>query len=1088
MGLAADWGERFPSCPAGLTCSISQLGRSTVTLLTVPVLERRLTELPSTRPGGGRQKPSARPETTGRIAQAQEPAPPRPPLQPWQRNATFARGRRDGRPERRKQKRKRRSSFPLGFGPNGGIRGGGGGGGAMLTSRSFLKRTRGGAVLKVVREHYLRDDVACGVPACPLCEGEVPQRGLQAAPSCPASPLVPRPHYLLLDTNVVLHQIDVLEDAAIGNVIIPQTVLQEVRKRSAAVYGRIKDAIATPEKHFYAFTNEHHKETYIEQERGENANDRNDRAIRITAKWYQEHFRKSQGEESILVILLTNDRRNKEKAVEEGIVTFTCEEYVKSLIGHPELMDRLACLNDEENEIESSKIIFPEHLPLSKLQQGIKSGLYLQGTFRANRDNYLEATVWIHGNDEEREVIVQGLKHLNRAVHEDIVAVELLSKDAWAAPSSVVLLDDETKNEEEDIEKEEEGQNDPKTSVNAAMLRPTGRVVGIIKRNWRPYCGMLSKSRIKEARRHLFTPADRRIPRIRIETRQASILEGQRIIVAIDGWPKTSRYPNGHFVKNLGAAGDKETETEVLLLEHDVPHQPFSQEVLSFLPQMPWSITDEDMKQREDLRHLCVCSVDPPGCTDIDDALHCRELKNGNLEVGVHIADVSHFIRPGNALDQESAKRGTTVYLCEKRIDMVPDLLSSNLCSLRSNVDRLAFSCIWEMNQNAEILATRFTKSVINSKASLTYAEAQMKIDSATLKDDITMSLHGLNSLAKILKKRRREKGALTLSSPEVRFHIDSETHDPIDLQTKELKETNSMVEEFMLLANISVAQKIYEEFSEHALLRKHPAPPPSNYDVLVKAAKSKGLEIKTDSAKSLADSLDRAESSSFPYLNTLIRILATRCMMQAVYFCSGMDSDFHHYGLASPIYTHFTSPIRRYADIIVHRLLAVAIGVDSTYPELTDKHKLADLCKNLNYRHKMAQYAQRASIAFHTQLFFKNKGEVSEEAYILFVRKNAIVVLIPKYGLEGTVFFEEKAKAKEGLVFNMEIPSLTVEGTTFCTFDKIKVSIVLDSSNVQHQKIRMTLVEPKILGYSRIAAQSSGNKEPEMKKKKLGK
>ncbi|XP_026529266.1 exosome complex exonuclease RRP44 [Notechis scutatus] len=958
----------------------------------------------------------------------------------------------------------------------------------MLTSRAFLKRTRGGAVLKVVREHYLRDDVACGVPGCPLCGGDAPQRGLEAVPGSPASPLVPRPHYLLLDTNVVLHQIDVLEDAALGNAIILQTVLQEVRKRSAAVYGRIKDAIAAPEKHFYSFANEHHKETYIEQERGENANDRNDRAIRVAAKWYQEHLKKSQGEESILVILLTNDRKNKEKAVEEGITTFTCEEYVKSLTGHPELMDRLACLNDEENEIESSKIIFPEHLPLSKLQQGIKSGLYLQGTFRASRDNYLEATVWIHGNDQEREVIIQGLKHLNRAVHEDIVAVELLSKDAWAAPSSVVLLDDETKNEEEDIEKEEEDLNKPKTSVNTAMLRPTGRVVGIIKRNWRPYCGMLSKSHIKEARRHLFTPADRRIPRIRIETRQASILEGRRIIVAIDGWPKTSRYPNGHFVKNLGAAGDKETETEVLLLEHDVPHQPFSQAVLSFLPQMPWSISDEDMKQREDLRQLCVCSVDPPGCTDIDDALHFRELENGNLEVGVHIADVSHFIRPGNALDQESAKRGTTVYLCEKRIDMVPDLLSSNLCSLRSNVDRFAFSCIWEMNQNAEILATRFTKSVINSKASLTYAEAQMKIDSATLKDDITASLRGLNKLAKILKKRRRENGALTLSSPEVRFHIDSETHDPIDLQTKELKETNSMVEEFMLLANISVAQKINQEFSEHALLRKHPAPPPSNYDILVKAAKSKGLEIKTDCAKSLADSLDRAESPSFPYLNTLLRILATRCMMQAVYFCSGMDSDFHHYGLASPIYTHFTSPIRRYADIIVHRLLAVAIGVDTTYPDLTDKHKLAELCKNLNFRHKMAQYAQRASIAFHTQLFFKNKGEVSEEAYILFVRKNAIVVLIPKYGLEGTVFFEEKAKANERLVFNDEIPSLTIEGTTFCTFDKVKVSIVLDSSNIQHQKIRMTLVEPKILGYSSDATQSSANEEPEMKKKKLKK
>ncbi|XP_060089521.1 exosome complex exonuclease RRP44 [Heteronotia binoei] len=961
----------------------------------------------------------------------------------------------------------------------------------MLTSRTFLKRTRAGAVRKIVREHYLRDDIACGVAACRLC-GEREGEGrpcLEASPGRAASSLCPQRHFLLPDTNLLLHQIDILEDPVIRNVIILQTVLQEVRSRSAPVYKRIKDVITNKEKHFFSFTNEHHKDTYIEQEQGENPNDRNDRAIRVAVKWYNEHLQKLQTEEKIQVILLTNDRKNKERAVEEGITAYTCEEYIKSLIGNPELVDRLASLNDEGNEIETGRIIFVEHLPLSKLQQGIKSNLYLQGTFRANRDNYLEATVWVHGDREEREIIIQGLRNLNRAVHEDIVAVELMPKDAWVTPSSMVLHDDENPNED-DVEQEEEKENSLKSSASNRMLRPTGRVVGIIKRNWRPFCGMLSKSQIKEARRHLFTPADRRIPRIRIETRQAATLEGQRIIVAIDGWPRNSRYPNGHFVKNLGAAGDKETETEVLLLEHDVPHQPFSQAVLSFLPQMPWSITEKDMKCREDLRHLCVCSVDPPGCTDIDDALHCRELENGTLEVGVHIADVSHFIRPGNALDQESAKRGTTVYLCEKRIDMVPELLSSNLCSLRSNVDRLAFSCIWEMTPNAEILKTRFTKSVINSKASLTYAEAQMKIDSANMNDDITISLRGLNKLAKILKKRRIDNGALTLSSPEVRFHMDSETHDPIDLQTKELKETNSMVEEFMLLANVSVAQKIYEEFSEHALLRKHPAPPPSNYDILVKAAKSKGLEIRTDSAKALADSLDSAESPSFPYLNTLLRILATRCMMQAVYFCSGMDNDFHHYGLASPIYTHFTSPIRRYADIIVHRLLAVAIGADCTYPDLTDKHKLAELCNNLNYRHKMAQYAQRASVAFHTQLFFKNKGVVNEDAYILFVRKNAIVVLIPKYGLEGTVFFEEKDKPNPALLYNDEIPSLAVEGTAFCTFDKVKVNIMLDASNVQHQKIRMALVEPKISSNNvpSQATQMSSNKEPEKKKKKLGK
>ncbi|NXX91868.1 RRP44 exonuclease, partial [Centropus bengalensis] len=889
----------------------------------------------------------------------------------------------------------------------------------MLTSRTFLKRTRAGAVVKVVREHYLREDIPCGAAPCARC-APPPGIGLQARPSGALSSLCPRPHYLLPDTNLLLHQIDILEDPVIKNVIVLQTVLQEVRNRSAPVYKRIRDVIQNPEKHFYSFTNEHHRETYIEQQKGESSNDRNDRAIRVAVKWYNEHLKKIEDEEEIEVILLTNDRTNKEKALEEGITAYTCEEYVKSLVANPDLVDRLACISDEGKEIESGKIIFSEHIPLSKLQQGIKSGIYLQGTFRASRDNYLEATVWVHGDAEEnKEIIIQGLKHLNRAVHEDIVAVELLPKDEWVAPSSVVLQDD-GQNEDE-IENEEEKENALKTSLDKDMLRPTGKVVGIIKRNWRPFCGMLSKSQIKEARRHLFTPADRRIPRIRIETRQADTLEGQRIIVAIDGWPRNSRYPNGHFVKNLGSAGDKETETEVLLLEHDVPHQPFSQSVLSFLPKMPWNITEEDIKHREDLRHLCVCSVDPPGCTDIDDALHCRELENGNIEVGVHIADVSHFIRPGNALDEESARRGTTVYLCEKRIDMVPELLSSNLCSLRSNVDRLAFSCIWEMNHEAEIVKTRFTKSIINSKASLTYAEAQMRIDSATMNDDITTSLRGLNKLAKILKKKRIDNGALTLSSPEVRFHMDSETHDPIDLQTKELKETNSMVEEFMLLANVSVAQKIYDEFPEFALLRKHPAPPPSNYDILVKAANSKAsiyhanlnLEIKTDSAKALAESLDKAESPALPYLNTLLRILATRCMMQAVYFCSGMDTDFRHYGLASPIYTHFTSPIRRYF--------------------------------------------------YFTELFFKSKGVVNEDAYILFVRKNAIVVLIPKYGLEGTVFFEEKDKPAPKLDYNSEVPSLTVEDTTLHVFDKVKVNVTLDASNIQHQKMRMVLVEPKV-------------------------
>uniref|UniRef100_A0A8P4KRV5 Exosome complex exonuclease RRP44 n=1 Tax=Dicentrarchus labrax TaxID=13489 RepID=A0A8P4KRV5_DICLA len=951
----------------------------------------------------------------------------------------------------------------------------------MLKSKTFVKKTRSGGVMKIVREHYLRDDIWCGSEVCAECKQEsaVLQRD-----ACIESNLCTYPHYLIPDTNVVLHQIDVLEDPVIRNVIILQTVLQEVRHRSAPVYKRLKDIIHEKEKHFYTFTNEHHRDTFIEREPGESANDRNDRAIRVATKWYSQHLKTSESDaEGLKVVLLTNDQGNTQKAEESSLLVYKCEEYIKSLIANPELVDRLALSSDDKNEITSSKVLFPEHLPLSRIQAGIKSGSFLQGSFRASRDNYLEATVFVQGEGEDStEVLIQGLQNLNRAVHQDVVAVQLLPRNQWVAPSAVVLQDEGTAKDDDAEEEEEEKLqylNDLRVPVSAS--KPTGKIVGIIKRSWRPYCGMLNASQIKESTRHLFTPADRRIPRIRIETRQSSTLAGQRIMVAIDGWPKHSRYPNGHFVRSLGSAGEKDTEQEVLLLEHDVPHQDFSQAVLSFLPKMPWAITPEDMVKREDLRHLTVCSVDPPGCTDIDDALHCRELDNGNLEVGVHIADVSHFIRPGNAMDKEAANRGTTVYLCGKRIDMVPELLSSNLCSLRSNVERMAFSCIWEMNDKAEILKTRFTKSVINSKASLTYAEAQMRIDDTTMNDDITQSLRGLNKLAKILKRQRIEKGALTLSSLEVRFHIDSETHDPIDLQTKELMETNSMVEEFMLLANISVAQKIYDEFPDCAMLRKHPAPPPSNYDILLKAAKSK-VSIHTDSAKALADSLDGAKVDGFPYFNTLLRILATRCMMQAVYFCSGMDSDFHHYGLASPIYTHFTSPIRRYADIIVHRLLAVAIAADSTYPDLMDKHKQSALANNLNYRHKMSQYAQRASVAFHTQLFFKSRGILNEAGYVLFVRKNAIIVLIPKFGLEGTVFFDTKDKAAPNLVFDEEGPTLKVEQHNFCIFDKVKVTISLDASNIQHQKIRMALIDPVIPGVSVPAP----DVEPQAKKPKL--
>ncbi|XP_056008572.1 exosome complex exonuclease RRP44-like isoform X2 [Ostrea edulis] len=831
--------------------------------------------------------------------------------------------------------------------------------------------------------------------------------------------------------------------------------------------------MCNPDKHFYSFCNEFNKHTYVEREPGESSNDRNDRAIREAAKWYNQHLQ-TTAQGKFQTLLLTNDADNRKKALEDGLQSFTIHQYVRSLKDGKDLVDRLSLAGSKV--FSGDKVQYPEHLPLSVIQKGLKAGKFRQGKFMASRENYTEANISV--SEEEKMVFIQGSQNLNRAVHDDIVAVEMLKEEDWSCPSSMILVHTEDK-DDADEEENEENMKKPK-KVPKELRQPTGRVVGIIKRNWRQYCGMLQPSLLKDGIRHLVVTADKRIPKIRIETRQAADLTGQRIVVAIDSWPRTSRYPQGHFVRKLGNVGDKETENEVLLLEHDIPHAGFSEAVLNCLPKLPWEITKEDMERRVDFRDINICSVDPPGCTDIDDALHCRDLPNGNLEVGVHIADVSHFIRPGTAIDKEAERRGTTVYLTDKRIDMVPELLSSNLCSLRSNVERFAFSVVWEMTNDADIVNTKYAKSVIKSKAALTYAEAQMRIDDPKMSDPITKSLRNLNKLAKILKQKRIDKGALSLASSEVRFHIDSETHDPIDVETKQIRETNSMVEEFMLLANVATAQKTLKEFPDCSCLRRHPCPPPSNFDPLIKAAQSKGFKIDVSSGKALADSLERAVLPNDPYFNVMLRIMTTRCMTQAVYFCSGMlpAPEYLHYGLAAEIYTHFTSPIRRYSDIIVHRLLAVCIGADASYPELTDKYKTQAVCNNLNFRHKMAQYAGRASVNLHTHIFFKNR-HVDNEGYVLFVRKNAIQILIPKYGLEATLYLDSKAVTFE---YNEEEQTQTCGDVVFRVFGRVIVQLTIDQSNVQHLKLQTRLVDPKIEGFS-VPPASESSEEPPLKK-----
>ncbi|KAJ8979654.1 hypothetical protein NQ317_006365 [Molorchus minor] len=863
-------------------------------------------------------------------------------------------------------------------------------------------------------------------------------------------------HYLILDTNVILDQMDILEESALGNVIILHTVLKEVKHRSLPIYKRLYSIIDNPSRYFFVFTNDHHKDTYILQEDCELINDYNDRCIRKACSWYMRHLPREK------FVFLTDDANNRALALEEGILSCSISQYVEHLNNNSILQDKLS---RKEFFIDSNtKDVFPPHLTTVELLNGIKEGKLHQGTFRASRDNFLEGYISVDAFD--KAVIVQGRDGLNRAVDGDIVVVELFKEEDWISPSEIILEDEGVAEENIDEIELKEWELKKSTHKKKGEIKPTGRVVGIIRRKWRQYCGILQGG--MDGLYQLFVPSDKSIPKIRIETRQAEFLRTQKLIVTIDSWPRYSRYPHGHFVRALGKIGDQTTENEVILLEHDVPHSQFSEEVLSCLPKLPWIITEEDVKRRVDLRHIDICSVDPPGCTDIDDALHCRLIGNDYLEVGVHIADVSHFIRPGTAIDIEAASRATTVYLVNKRIDMVPELLSSNLCSLRGGEERFAFSCIWEMDKNANILNTRFHKSIIQSRKAMTYEEAQITIDDKSKTDSIAESLRNLNMLAKILKKRRLEKGALVLASPEVKIMMDSETMEPLDVEVKKLFETNSMVEEFMLLANISVAEKILEDFPECAMLRRHPTPPTSNFDPLIKAGRHLGFEIQIDCGKNLAQSLDDAEKPNNPYLNTMLRILATRCMLQAVYFASGafQKDEYYHYGLAVPLYTHFTSPIRRYADIIVHRLLAVSCGSDSTYPDLLDKEKTNNLCQNLNYRNRMAQYAGRASVAFNTHLFFKGKIQ-DEDGYILYVRKNALQILIPKYGLECTLFLAQKGESSNVFEYNEEDQTQKAGDIVLHSFDPVKVRLCIDSNNIQHEKFALQLVAPYIDGFS---------------------
>jgi len=790
-------------------------------------------------------------------------------------------------------------------------------------------------------------------------------------------------------------------------------------------------------------------------------------------------------------------------------------------------------------------------------------------------------------------IFIPGSIHRNRALDGDEIIVQILPRDLWKSPEEVRRMwmrrkrgaavggvDASTVDEDEDNEEDEEmddvddddGEDDdailPSSSDLSMRPIPTGRVVCILSRNTRPYVCTLHPDDCQHSgwTDVLAVPWNPSIPKIRIRTGQAPALANQRILVAIEGWTANSKYPSGSYLRSLGPIDDLDTNVACILHEHEISHPPFTKAQMKGLPTrniegimhvtkykvgsgyhftdpsdptpFAWSIPDEAPIGRRDLRQshrMDVCSIDPIGCEDIDDALSCHfptnthsSNNNENLvEIGVHIADVTYFVPQGSLLDQEAARRGTSVYLADRRLDMLPAVLSSDLCSLRGGTDRLALSVLWTIDlHTGEVKNTWYGRTIIHNQFALSYEEAQLIYDTeggrheppsvpqthpdygltleqrygSAMRSQLTSDqrrhlyerISILLHIARTLRRNRLESGAVELDSFRTNLKLDAQRR-VVGVEREADLEVHSTIAEWMIFANSTVAHAIWKRFPSCALLRHHPHPPLHRFQRLLALGETLGLEFDVTSNKSLAESLDRAEqelkrrdlATSNPeaarlirdaaggggeevdrgqgssdassntrfWLMKLLRDLAARCLREAQYFSTGsVDSptDFFHYGLAAPFYTHYTSPIRRYADIIVHRQLLQVIELEKaefkrekqerktmkakshedavpssgsfsvsslTSPSvLLSNSSLQLLASHMNERNRQAKFASRdGQELFLAQLFTATdskgtkKVERMYEAIIVGLRAAGFLVLIPNLQIKAAVMIADR-------------------------------------------------------------------------------
>ena len=534
----------------------------------------------------------------------------------------------------------------------------------------------------------------------------------------------------------------------------------------------------------------------------------------------------------------------------------------------------------------------------------------------------------------------------------------------------------------------------PKKSKNSTKIE--GEIVEILERNKTEFTGIFELGKngnfgfvtMQNGNHDFFVPKEK----------FNDAKPGEKVVVRLTNWPEGSNSPFGEITKVLGNPEDTSVEINSILLEYGLPEK-FPEEVEQEANNLDTSIDEKEVAKRRDMRNVTTFTIDPKDAKDFDDALSIQKLENGNWEIGVHIADVSHYVRPGTLIEQEAYKRATSVYLVDRVVPMLPEILSNVACSLRPNEDKYTFSGVFELDDNAKIVNTWFGRTAIHSDRRFTYEEAQVIIEGED--GDFKEEILTLDRLAKLMRAERMNVGAVNFDKVEVKFNLDEE-HNPTGIYFKIGKDSNKLIEEFMLLCNKKVSEFI--SLDKHGkdndntyIYRVHDDPNPDKLLDLKNFIRQFGYELQVGDRKTTIQSMNKllADVKGKPEEN-MVETLSMRTMAKAKYTTDNIG----HYGLAFDYYTHFTSPIRRYPDIIAHRLLQDYLDGKKS----PDSSIYEDKAKHASSREKIAAEAERESIKYMQVKYMEQFVGQTFDAFITGVQDYGIFVEIPETRCEGLI------------------------------------------------------------------------------------